>query len=364
MGQNKKKKIAVIGLKGLPAFGGAANVGENLVSKLKDDYNFTVLSISSHTHLKTGYYNGVKQVVFKSFLGKGGLNTAYYYFISMFYVLFHKFNIVHLHHMTSGFIIPIIKLKTRTVLTLHGIRKDNDPKFNKLLNRLGFLSDKIAIKYSDNIISVSKPDKEYLSKKYKKTIVYIPNGISYENISTKENNSKDILFSAGRIYNLKGLHLLINAANQINLKNRIKVIGDIDRTPQYKKEIITNSKHLDIYCMGLIKSKKQLMCEINNSLLFIFPSLQEAMSMMLLEVASVKTPIIASNIPANTAIFSDDEVLFFESNSTEDLAVKMQYAITNPDEMKHRAEKAYSKLINNYTWDKIAKQYREIYENY
>ena len=43
------KKIAVIGLKGLPAFGGAAAVGESLINKLKNEYNFTVLSTASHT---------------------------------------------------------------------------------------------------------------------------------------------------------------------------------------------------------------------------------------------------------------------------------------------------------------------------
>ncbi len=45
----KKKKIAVIGLKGLPAFGGTANGGENIIEQLSDKYDFTVYSILSHT---------------------------------------------------------------------------------------------------------------------------------------------------------------------------------------------------------------------------------------------------------------------------------------------------------------------------
>jgi len=58
-------KIAVIGLKGLPAYGGAAAVGENLINNLRGKYDFTVYSISSHTNLKTGKYNGYNQIVFK-----------------------------------------------------------------------------------------------------------------------------------------------------------------------------------------------------------------------------------------------------------------------------------------------------------
>ncbi len=356
-----KKRIAVIGLKGLPAFGGAAAVGENLLAQLKDDYDFTVLSISSHTHLKTGEYNGVKQVVFKSFLGNGGLNTAWYYFVSMFYVLFHRFDIVHLHHLTSGFIIPIIKLRRKTILTTHGIRKKDDPKFNKILNYFGFISDKIAMICANQIVSVSKPDAEYLANLLNKQVINIPNGINTINHEVKENN-QSILFSAGRIYNLKGLHLLIEAADKLQVKNTIQVVGDIDRVPHYKQEIIDKSKKLDINFRGLIKDRSELMSIINNAQLFVFPSLQEAMSMMLLEVASMKTPIIASDIPANTAIFTENEVLFFENNNANDLAEKIQYALDNPSDMKERADRAYEKLIEKYTWDKIAKQYIEIYE--
>ena len=57
----KKKRIGVIGLKGLPAFGGAAAVGENLIAHLKEDYDFTVYSVSSHTYLKTGACDGFYQ---------------------------------------------------------------------------------------------------------------------------------------------------------------------------------------------------------------------------------------------------------------------------------------------------------------
>lgn len=358
-----KKKIAVIGLKGLPAFGGAATVGENLIEQLKNDYDFTVLSISSHTHLKTGEYNGLRQVVFKSFLGKGGLNTAYYYFVSMLYVLFYRFDIVHLHHLTSGFIIPIIKLKRKIVLTVHGIKKDDDPKFNIFLNYLGFISSNVAIKYSDHIISVSLPDAQYLSARCRKTVHYIPNGINRIKQIGKSENLQNILFAAGRIYDLKGLHLLIEAANILKTERQIDIVGDINRVPQYKQEIIRSSANINVKLHGLIKDKNKLMSLINDSQIFVFPSLQEAMSMMLLEVASMQTPIIASDIPANTAIFSDNEVLFFKNNDSDDLASKIQYALVNMEEMTERSARAYNKLINSYTWDKISKQYKKVYEN-
>lgn len=362
--KNNKKRIAVIGLKGLPAFGGAANVGENVLNQLKNDYDFTVLSISSHTNLKSGYYNGFKQVVFKSFLGSGGLNTAWYYFVSMLYVLFRKFDITHFHHASSGYIIPLIRLKCKTVLTVHAFGEGKDPKFNNFLNYLGAISRKLAINCAHKVTCVSSYDTNLMREAFNTQITYIPNGANIPEITTEKNiGDSYLLFSAGRIYNLKGLHILLDAANKLKIENKIKIVGNLDRVPAYKQQILQSVKGLNVDIVGMIKEKSELMDIVRNAELFIFPSLYEAMSMMLFEVASMKTPIIASDIPANTAVFSSDEVLFFRNEDAEDLAAKMQYAFSNMEDMKQKAERAYSKLISNYTWDKIAKQYQEVYDN-
>ena len=89
---SKNKKIAVIGLKGLPAYGGAAAVGENIIDKLKDDYEFTVYSISSHTNAKSGNYNNIcKQIIFRS-LPLKKINTLFYYIRSAIHVLFSNYD--------------------------------------------------------------------------------------------------------------------------------------------------------------------------------------------------------------------------------------------------------------------------------
>ena len=124
----KKKKIAIIGLKGLPAFGGAATVGENIIEQLKDKYDFTVYSTSSHTDLKTGNYNGYKQIVFKKIPFKR-LNTLYYYILSALHaLLLGKYDLVHLHHRDAAFIIPFLKFKCKILLTTHGIFSSRSSK--------------------------------------------------------------------------------------------------------------------------------------------------------------------------------------------------------------------------------------------
>ena len=170
-----KKRIAVIGLKGLPAFGGAAVVGENIINHLKEKYDFTVLSIASHTSLKTGYINGIQQIVFKS-CGESGLNTFFYYLKCLFHCLINKYDLVQLHHAESGFITPILRLKYKIVVTFHGVFRSNDPKFSAFQNKFLKFSEKLNIKYANEIISVSRPDQDYIFRKYGKQ--NIPTGLS------------------------------------------------------------------------------------------------------------------------------------------------------------------------------------------
>lgn len=85
--------------------------------------------------------------------------------------------------------------------------------------------------------------------------------------------------------------------------------------------------------------------------------------MMLLEAASVKTPIICSDIKENKDIFNEDEVLFFKTNNEIDLSQKIDYALNNIDEMKLRAEKALKKLQREYNWENISKDYSNLYNS-
>jgi len=360
-----KKKIAVIGLKGIPAFGGAATVGEHLINELKDEYDFTVLSIASHSSKENTLVNGIHQKVFSN-LGTGGLNTFYYYIRCLIHVLWKNYDMIHLHHAESGFITLLLRLKYKVIVTFHGIYNYIDPKFSKIHNWFFRFSERLNVTFANEIVSVSMPDVEFIKNKYGRDIHSIPNGINItertENLLQIKNTKDYIFFAAGRIYEIKGLHLLLEAMKLVNDRTLLKVAGDINQVTDYKIQIEGLSKLLNTEFLGMIKEKNELMKLVSEAKLFVFPSLTEAMSMMLLEVVSMKTPVIVSDIPSNKSIFSHEEVLFFKSNDSHDLMEKLQFANEHPELMKEKAEKAFQKLSLNYTWNNIGKQYDLLYQ--
>lgn len=358
-----KPKIAVIGLKGLPAFGGAAAVGENIIEQLKDQYDFTVYSISSHTNLKTGTVNGYKQIVFKKIPFKK-LNTLYYYILSAFHaILFKKYNLIHLHHRDASFILPLLRLRYKVVLTTHGmVLTKKWSKYSSLFN----FQDKLFLKMANVITCVSKKDQEFVENIINnKNISYIPNGVNFFSDILPPHKKYKICFAAGRIVPDKGCHTLLEALIKINFKDSVLIIGDLNQISSYKNELLELSKSLpNITFTGLITDKSSLYKYISQSEIFVYPSVIESMSMMLLEVASLKTPIICCDIRENKDIFENRDVLFFQPENTNDLSDKINSALLNSNKMNILAENAFQKVKKDHSWNDISKQYQGIYDSY
>lgn len=359
---NGKKKIAVFGVKGLPAFGGAARANENVIDILKEKYDYTIYAVGTHTD-KTGDFNGFYQKVFSGYKGKR-INTLIYYGKSVLHAIFFShYDLVQVNHISSGFIVPFLRSKYKVVATARGIIPKDDNKWNKFDKLLFNISAYFFFRFSNIVISVSKPHISLFEKYTKKKIVYIPNGVhdQSEKILFKKNEGY-LLFAASRIISLKGGHILLEALNLLNYTGEMVFIGNLEHTPAYKKYLYDLGSNLNIKFLGLIKEKTLLFQKIMNAQLFVFPSFNEGMSNILLEVASLKTPLIVSDIPENKAIFNDSEVLFFKTGNSKDLAEKIAWANANYSIMLDRAENAFLKVKKRYLWFDIAAQYENIYD--
>ena len=85
--------------------------------------------------------------------------------------------------------------------------------------------------------------------------------------------------------------------------------------------------------------------------------------MMLLETASLKTPMICADIRENRDIFSDADVLYALPEDVNDWAEKLEWALTHGQEMQNKAQKAFDKLSNRYSWSTIAADYNSVYNS-
>ena len=99
--------------------------------------------------------------------------------------------------------------------------------------------------------------------------------------------------------------------------------------------------------------KEQL---LRNAYCFCLPSTIEGLSIVLMEAASYKLPVIASAIDANREFLGEDAI-YVRPENKEDLTGAIELAIAKPVMMRGFVEINYKKILEKYTWDKVATKY-------
>ena len=313
---------------------------------------------------------GVKTIRFSETPIKG--IGVFIFFIKCFLHLMWKgkYDIVHLHKMDGAFFLPLLNLKFKTVATSHGLPYLND-KWSSGAKFYFRRVEEIFMRSNTKLTSVSKTQVEYFEETYKRKILHIPNGIhpigkiqpefADEILKENEVEGEYLFFAARRLIPLKGCHTLIAALKKINYQGTLVIAADIEQLPSYTQELKKSAEGIKVKFVGYVSDLKVLNALIARSKFFVFPSELEAMSMMLLEVGSVGTPMICSDIPQNTAVLENGQVLFFESKNADDLAEKINWAFDNENEMSGFAENAKQIIEEKYLVSRVAGKYIDLY---
>ena len=363
-----KPKVAIYGVKYFPSKGGTSRVAEQLLRELKDKYDFTIYC---YKHPDAQHHiEGVRVVQFPE-MPFGGAGVFLYFLLSCLHLIVKgKYDMVHIHKTDAAFFLPMISKKYPTIITSHALPYLND-KWSSLGKAYFHMVERIFIRSKAISTSISSVQSNYYKEKYNCEMEYIPNGIyPVRSIDTlkaegvlKEHgvNNSFIFFAARRIIPLKGCHTMIKALKEIGYKGTLLMAGDTEQLPAYTQQIKTMAEGLDVKFIGYI-DMITLFGLVKLSDFFLFPSEIEGMSMMLLEVAAVGTPIIASDIPPNKAVFSREEVLFFESKNVGDMALKLFWSMENPGKMEEKASRAQEKVYSEYSMEVVSRQYDELYQ--
>ena len=365
-------KIAYIGIKGLPSKGGAERVVEAIVQRLKGRYDLTVYCNSRYTSKDTNI-PGIKLIRVPTLPGKHVQPFLLMLFSSFHAVLCGNYELIHLHNAEACFVAPILRLRYRIIATSHGPAYERQ-KWSKIAMALISAIDYFFVSFPNKLTSVSLPMADEYVKKWDAKVDYIPNGVE-DSLPLDENRALDllqkngvydeyVLFAAGRIDSTKGCHTLLEGFLQIETDVELVVVGDDKTDPQYGSRLRKMTKKDKRICfIPFIADKGRLFGILKKARIFVFPSEVEAMSMALLEAASLGVPIICTDIPANQAVLKPGQALFFTSGDTGDLKQKLCWAIEHPTDMKEMGLRAQEWVKENFSWDEIAKQYERLYSS-
>ena len=348
----------------MPGRHGVEVVVDSLIPYLVEmGHDVTVYGYASYTEATDDYYGAKIKVV----SGSSGKNTA---MISHMWnasvdVRRESFDIVHIHNTDPCLLAWLPKARHGVVATSHGQAYVRG-KWSFPAKSMSRLAERFFIHLPDVITSVSKPLAEYYESKYKKKVLYIPNGIKLrekpdESYIKKWNiEPQNYLFcSAGRIEKTKGIHTLLDAYRKLDTDIPLIIAGGGSGTdPGYFSELKNNCPE-GAQFVGFL-SGDEYYSLYAHARIFIFPSEYEAMSMALLEGISFGTPTIYSNIPENEAV-AKGLGYSFEVSNPESLTRQIENVLTHYEEAIMLGRKAEETIKDKHDWGAIARQYNDIY---
>lgn len=369
-------KIAMIGHKRMPSReGGVEIVVEELSTRLVkeghqvDVYNRKGKNVQDQNadqeNKKLKEYKGVKLITIPT-INKKGIDALLYSFFATIKALFGRYDVIHYHAEGPCSMLWIPHLfGIKTVATIHGLDWQRS-KWGGFATKYIKFGEKIAAKYADEIIVLSKGVQKYFKDTYHRDTSFIPNGVNKPEIkeakviNEKWGLEKDsyLLFLA-RIVPEKGLHYLIEAYKQIDTDKKLVIAGGASHTNDYLEKIKQMVKDDDRIIMTGFVQGQELEELFSNCYLYCLPSDVEGMPISLLEAMSYGCNCLVSDIEENTQVTGSHAIIFQQSD-IENLKSKLVMVVTKKLEEKKDEIQHY--ILQRYNWDIVLQKTIKIYE--
>ena len=377
--QTELLKVAMIGHKRVPSReGGVELVVEELSTRLVkeglevDVYNRKGHHISGkqydkYLNPKVKEYRGVRIITIPQ-IDRKGLGALSSSILGSIRALFGKYQIIHYHAEGPCAMIWLPHLfGIKTVATIHGLDW-NRAKWNGFATKYLKWGEKIAVKYADEIIVLSKNVQTYFRDNYGRETNYIPNGVNIPKLrKAAEINKKwalrkdSYILFLGRIVPEKGVLYLIDAFLKIDTDKKMVIAGGASDTNKFMQELRQKTEMDDRIIFTDFVEGDVLDELYSNAYFYVLPSDLEGMPISLLEAMSYGNCCLVSDIPECVEVVEDKAVVFKHSN-TEDLMNQMNFLLCHSEIVEKYRKEAASFICNKYNWNDVSKETLALYQ--
>ncbi|KXB07197.1 hypothetical protein AKJ52_00790 [candidate division MSBL1 archaeon SCGC-AAA382C18] len=251
--------------------------------------------------------------------------------------------------------------------TWENIEKEHFPPFSFIEN--------YVFEYSDRAISGNQEGKKVLRNKgYNKPVDVLPQlGVDPDifqsrdcsELEEKLNLTEFTIGFVGRLIREKGLLTLLRSVLKLEDEFRVLFLGRGD----FKKDLQKEAKDLGIRDKTVFVDTvphDEVPRYLNCMDCLVLPSIttsnwKEQFGHVLIEAMACEVPVIGSDSGAIPEVI-EDSGLVFEEADIDDLLDKIKLLMSDENLREDLAKKGRKRVLNNYTWEKIAEKTRDIYD--
>ena len=241
---------------------------------------------------------------------------------------------------------------------------------NKILDFFGsiyehHLTKKIK-RYNPKFYGVSKRCNKWLKHFDIKASGVFYNAIDdkvYNEFYHEVNNGDTIVLSyIGRIIKEKGVLNLLEAFSELRKKYsniELHIAGDGSLLEKIKNEYTDSHIHF----LGKLNYEEVMKLCVKTDI-FVHPSMYpEGLPTSILEAGVMKCAVVATDRGGTKEVINNSNVGLIVKENVEDLVKKLDFLLSNYDEMNKLKENIHNRIIHNFTWNQTAKAIEKELEN-
>lgn len=358
--QNNKTKIAIIGTVGLPAkYGGFETLTEYLTRHLGSSLDLTVFCSSKSYSEKHHTYNNARLIYVP--LDANGVQSIFYDILSMFKAL--RFADTFLILGVSGCIVlPLIRLigRKKIVVNIDGSEWKR-AKWNRQAKWFLKFSEKLAVKFSDEVITDNKAIQDYVTEEYGVESNLIEYGgdhvekfpLSAEVREAYPLSQNPYAFKVCRIEPENNVHIILEAFSQISFP--LILVGNF-RNSAYGSNLVERfAKFKNILLCDPIYDQDKLNQLRGNAALYIHGHSAGGTNPSLVEAMFFGLSIIAFDVPYNRETTVNQAEYFTDSSILKQLVHQF-----TDGKMRINGNQMYKIAKEKYTWQQIVQKYEKL----
>ncbi len=360
------KKVAIIGIVGLPAkYGGFETlVNHIIINKNYEEIQYSVYCSSRSYKYKLAKYNDARLVYlpFKA----NGIQSLIYDVTSLIHASLYN-DIILILGISGCFFLPIYRIfsKKKIIINMDGLEHRRQ-KWRKWIKCFLLFSERMAIKYSNIIITDNKGIQKYVKDKYKKQTELIAYGGDHAICKVESDIIKCITnkygivneeysFSVCRIEPENNVHLILESFMKANKK--IIFVGNWMKSEYSRKIYRKYENERNIKLLFPIYNLSILFLFRSNCQFYIHGHSAGGTNPSLVEAMFFSKPILAFDVIYNRETTSNKAHYF----SSVDTLV----ALLKKDKKDFFENSINMGIIARelYSWKKITNQYENLFKN-
>lgn len=235
----------------------------------------------------------------------------------------------------------------------------------------------LAASLGTKIITVSENLEDFIQKHvifFKGAYKTIYNGVDTDKFISSTNYShglrksltiteKDFVFiCVGRLAEIKGHEVLIEAFSKLNLKDNVKllIVGDGPRLDFIRDQISFFKLDRNVKMLGLRQDIPDL---LNISDCFVLSSHSEGLSCSIIEAMAAGIPAVVTDVGGNCELVENNKTGYLvPPNNPDAMAEKLKDIIENKTKREKMAVVARKIAYEKFSMDSMVKKYKAVYE--